>query len=198
MKSMYIGSGDVAFLMAGTTTKTHLSLLARFCSGEIPYYNAKLSPIDACRAGAILEDRFLLSLPDNYFPQYKATSNEMDVFKCSLDFAEIENGKLKSAIELKTVWFEDIVTIEPTVEYVKKKYSKYYDQIQEQLYCTGLKEITLIFIPVYTYIDEVNQERVIEDSEKITIVISMDEDRIKEIKERAKIFQTIKDYYTKK
>lgn len=195
---MYIGSGDVAFLMAGITTKTHLSLLARFCSGEIPYYNAKLSPIDACRAGAILEDRFLLTLPDNYFPQYKTESTEMDVLRCSLDFAEIENGRLKSAIELKTVWFEDIVTIDPTVEYVKKKYPKYYNQIQEQLYCTNLNEITLIFIPVYTYSDEVNQERIIDDSEKITITIHRDEITIEAIKERAKIFQTIKDYYTKK
>jgi hypothetical protein len=195
---MYIGSGDITFLMAGINTKTHLSLLARFCSGEIPYYNAKLSPIDACRAGAILEDRFLLSLPDNYFPQYKAISTEMDVFKCSLDFAEIENGTLKSAIELKTIWFEDIVDIEATVEYIKKKYSKYYNQIQEQLFCTKLNEITLVFIPVFSYKDEINQERVIEDGEKITIVIPRDEARIEEIKERAKIFQTIKDYYTKK
>jgi len=194
---MYIGSGDIAFLMAGLTTKTHLSLLARFCSGEMPYYNAKLSPIDACRAGAILEDRFLLSLPENYFPQYKAISTEMDVLKCSLDFAEIENGKLKSAIELKTIWFEDIVHIEPTVEYIRKKHSKYYNQIQEQLYCTELNEITLVFIPVYTYNDEVNQERIIDENEKTIIVIPRDEKTIEDIKERARIFQHIKDYYTK-
>jgi hypothetical protein len=197
MKSMYIGSGDVTALMAGLKTKSHLSLLSRFCSGEIPYYNAKASPIDACRTGAILEDRFLLTLPDNYFPQYKATSKEMDVLKCSLDFAEIEDGKLKGAIELKSVWFEDIVNIEPTVEYVKKKYKNYYNQIQEQLYCTELSEIMLIFIPVYTYEDAVNLFREINTDELIKIIIYRDEPTIESIKERAKIFQIIKDYFTK-
>lgn len=194
---MYIGSGDVTFLMAGLKTKTHLSLLSRFCSGEIPYYNAKASPLDACRTGAILEDRFLLTLPDNYFPQYRETSKEMDVFKCSLDFAEIEKGKLKSAIELKTMWFEDIVNVQTDIEYIKKKYKKYYNQIQEQLFCTGLNWITLIFIPVYTYDDSVNITRVIDESELTEIVIPRDRDRIEEIKERGKIFQQIKDYYTK-
>ena len=195
---MYIGSGDVSALMAGLTTKTHLGLLARFCSGEVPYYNAKLSPIDACRAGAILEDRFLLTLPENYFPQYREVSKEMDVFKCSLDFAEIEKGKLKSAIELKTVWFEEIGAIEPTVEYIKKKHTKYYNQIQEQLYCTELSEITLIFIPVFSYNDDINQLRIIEENEKAPIVIGRDEAVIEAIKERGQIFQTIKDYYLKK
>ncbi len=195
MKSMYIGSGDITHLMAGLKTKTHLSLLARFCSGEIPYYNAKASPLDACRTGAILEDRFLLTLPDNYFPQYHETSNQMDVFKCSLDFAEIEKGKLKSAIELKTIWFENIVNIENTVEYVKKKHKKYYNQIQEQIFCTELSEITLIFLPVYTYKDEVNLVRNIDKSELIKIIIPKDEDTIEKIKERGLIFQQLKDYY---
>jgi len=197
MKSMYIGSGDVAFLMAGIKTKTHLSLLTRFCSGEIPYYNAKASPLDACRTGAILEDRFLLTLPDNYFPQYRETSKEMDVFKCSLDFAEIEKGKLKSAIELKTMWFEDIVNVQTDIGYIKKKYKKYYNQIQEQLFCSELNKITLIFVPVYTYDDSVNLTRDIDEYELIKITIPRDENVIEQIKERGKIFQQIKDYYTK-
>lgn len=194
---MYIGSGDVAFLMAGIKTKTHLSLLTRFCSGEIPYYNAKASPLDACRTGAILEDRFLLTLPDNYFPQYRETSKEMDVFKCSLDFAEIEKGKLKSAIELKTMWFEDIVNVQTDIGYIKKKYKKYYNQIQEQLFCSELNKITLIFVPVYTYDDSVNLTRDIDEYELIKITIPRDENVIEQIKERGKIFQQIKDYYTK-
>jgi len=197
MKSMYIGSGDVTFLMAGTKTKTHLSLLTRFCSGEIPYYNAKASPLDACRTGAILEDRFLLTLPENYFPQYYKTSKEMDVFKCSLDFAEIEKGELKSAIELKSMWFEDIVNIQDNIEYVKKKHKKYYNQIQEQLFCSELNEITLIFVPVYTYDDSVNLTRNIDESELIKITIQRDENVIEQIKKRGKIFQQIKDYYGK-
>jgi hypothetical protein len=79
-----------------------------------------------------------------------------------------------------------------------QKYSKYYNQIQEQLYCAELNEITLSFIPVYTYIDEINIKRNIEYSEVVNIIIKRDEDRIEKIKERAKIFQFIKDYYTKK
>ena len=89
--SMYIGSGDVHALMMGKDTKGHLSLLQRFVSDDIPYYNAKASPIDALRTGAILEDRYLQILPDDYFVQYVVRSDEMDVFKCSLDFARIND-----------------------------------------------------------------------------------------------------------
>ena len=60
MKTMYIGSGDIKSLMSGKSTQAHLSLLRRFVSDVKPFYNAKASPIDACRIGAILEDRYLL------------------------------------------------------------------------------------------------------------------------------------------
>ena len=103
MISMYIGSGDVAALLAGMDTQTHQKLLQRFVSGEKPYYNAKASPIDALRTGAILEDRYLLTLPDNFFAQYVVVSKEMDVFKSSLDFAKIENGEVVDFDELKSV-----------------------------------------------------------------------------------------------
>ena len=70
MLSTYIGSGDVSSMMAGKDTKAYLSLMQRFVSNEIPYYNAKESPIDALRTGAILEERFFLTLDDSWFCQY--------------------------------------------------------------------------------------------------------------------------------
>lgn len=192
---MYIGSGDVNAILAGIKTKTYQIFFARFCSGEVPYYNAKLSPIDACRTGAILEERYLLSLPDNYFPQYKVTSKEMDVFKASLDYGEVVVGKLKNAIEFKTIWFEDFVSIEMDLEYIKKKFKKYYIQIQEQLYCSELKEITLKFCPVYTYDDKINNNRIIDESELKCIVIKRDNKIIEKIKERGVFFQSIKNHF---
>lgn len=94
IETMYIGSGDIHALMSGKNTKSHIALMQRFVSGIKPYYNAFASPIDALRTGAILENRYLLTLPENYFTQYVVKSNDMDVFKCSIDFAKIEKGNL--------------------------------------------------------------------------------------------------------
>ena len=107
IETMYIGSGDIHALMAGKTTQSHISLMQRFVSGIKPYYNSKDSPIDALRTGAILEDRYLLTLPENYFSQYVCVSNEMDVFKCSIDFAKIEKGEIVDFDELKTISLSD-------------------------------------------------------------------------------------------
>lgn len=107
IESMYIGSGDVAALLMGKNTKTHQALLKRFVSGVIPYYNALASPIDQLRTGAILEERMLLQLPDDYFAQYKIVCQEMDVFKASLDFAKISEGQIVEFIEMKTIWWEE-------------------------------------------------------------------------------------------
>ena len=73
-ETMYIGSGDVHALMSGKSTKSHAALMQRFVSGVKPRYNAFASPIDALRTGARLEDRYLLTLHDNYFPQYVVQS----------------------------------------------------------------------------------------------------------------------------
>ena len=140
-ETMYIGSGDVHALMSGKDTKSHIALMQRFVSGVKPYYNAFASPIDALRTGAILENRYLLTLPDNYFAQYVVRSDEMDVFKCSIDFARIDKGKLTDFDELKTLYLSDYLDfIEPIkhdnralVEYVRKKHKAYYYQVQEQL-----------------------------------------------------------------
>lgn len=135
MNTMYIGSGDVVALMSKKDSQSHLSLLRRFVSGIKPYYNARASPIDALRTGAILEDRYLLVLPDNYFAQYVCVSEEMNVFKCSLDFAKIEKGTVVDFDELKSVYLSDYLEFEQYKEnpdaliaYVKKKYKHYYYQ----------------------------------------------------------------------
>ena len=113
-ETMYIGSGDVHALMSGKNTKSHIALMQRFVSGIKPYYNAFASPIDALRTGAILENRYLLTLPDNYFTQYVVRSDEMNVFKCSLDFACINKGELTDFDELKTLYLSDYLDfIEP-------------------------------------------------------------------------------------
>lgn len=200
MKSMYIGSGDVSAIMSGMKTKTFAKILQRFVSDEIPYYNAKASPIDALRTGAILEERYLLVIGDEYYPQVRAASKEMDVFKCSLDFAKLESSKIVDFEELKTCSFNDFLELEQFrntdgTEFIKKKYKKYYYQIQQQLFCTGLDSAVMTFLAVYSYDDEVNYTRDIKENEYIKFRISRDETAIEKIKERGQIFQQIKNYF---
>lgn len=203
LDTMYIGSGDVSALMSGLHTKTHVSLLQRFVSGVKPYYNALASPIDACRIGAILEDRYLKILPDNYFAQYVVNSTDMNVFKASIDFAKIEGGSIVDFDELKTLYLSDFLEfIEPIksdqkslLNFLKKKHKKYYNQVQQQMYCTGLDSCNLVFLSVYSYEDDENNRREIKSNEYCKIRVFRDEIAIEAIKERAKIFQQIKDYY---
>lgn len=205
--SLYIGSGDVHALMMGKDTKGHLALLQRFVSNEIPVYNAKASPIDALRTGAILEERFQMTLPPapEYVSQYVVRSAEMDVFKCSLDFAKVENGSVVDFIELKTLSLNDYLEqVQPLVgdndalvAYLRKKHKGYYYQVQEQLYCTELGSCNLVFLSVTSYDDETNYQRVIEPTEYVKVRVTRDEAAISEIKERGMIFQQIKDYYSK-
>lgn len=204
IETMYIGSGDIHALMSWKNTKSHIALMQRFVSGIKPYYNAFVSPIDALRTGAILENRYLLTLPENYFTQYVVKSNDMDVFKCSIDFAKIEKGKLIDFDELKTLYLSDYLDfIEPIkhdnkalVEYVRKKHKAYYYQVQEQLYCTQLESCNLVFLSVTTYDDDTNWRRNIHPNEYCKIRISRDEKAINEIKDRGLIFQQIKDFYS--
>lgn len=201
--SAYIGSGDVAAMMAGKDTKAYLSLMQRFVSNEIPVRNAKESPIDALRTGAILEDRFLLTLDDCYFSQYFVQSEDMDVFKATLDFAKLDGGKVVDFIELKTVGFNDYITmVEPIrddndalVEFLKKKHKNYYNQVQEQLYCTQLERAHLCFLSVTSYDDEENYTRIIKPHEYTLVEVGRDDEVIDAIKERGIIFQTIKDNF---
>lgn len=203
LNTMYIGSGDVKALMAGKNTQTHQALMQRFVSGVKPYYNAKASPIDALRTGAILEDRYLLSLPLWFVAQYHVVSDEMNVFKASIDFGEVKDGVLVDFHELKSVSFMDYIeNIQPLkgdndalLAFVKKKYKAYYYQVQEQLFCSGLESCYLVFLCVTSYDDEENNARVITDDDVTRVRIYRDDKVINEIKERGMIFQQIKDYY---
>jgi len=205
METMYIGSGDVHSLMMGKDTDGFAKLLQRFVSGVKPHYNAKASPIDALRTGSILEDRYLLVLPENYYAQYRVESKEMDVFKCSIDFAKIENGVVIDFDELKTCNFvPDFLEFESlkdnydeAIKYIKKYYKANYYQVQQQLYCTGLESANLVFLAVYSYDDTENEMREIKANEYIKFRIYRNEAVISEIKERGKFFQTIRDYFTK-
>lgn len=203
IETMYIGSGDIAALMSGKKTKAHISLMQRFVSGVKPHYNALASPIDALRTGAILEQRFLIFLPLWFLPQYVVFSEEMNVFKASLDFAEVKDGEVKDFIELKTIYLNDYIdNIQPIKEnndklldYLKKKHKNYYNQVQEQLYCTGFDSCSVCFLCVNSYDDEENYNRIITEDDFTLVRVNRDEKVISNIKERGFIFQQIKDYY---
>ena len=200
--TMYIGSGDVTQLMSGINTKGFQSLLKRFVSGVKPYYNALSSPIDACRTGAILELRYCLTLSQDYFYQYVVKCSDMDVFKASLDFAKLSNGKVCDFDELKSISLNDYMDLMPykddydeRLKYIKKRYKHYYNQVQEQLMCAGIEKANLVFLSVYTYNDEDNIRREIQPYEYIKTEIYRDEEVIQSIRDKAFIFQQIKNLY---
>lgn len=196
MKSMYIGSGDTLSLLAGKNTLAYKKLLKRFVSDEKPYYNSKASPIDALRTGSILEDRFFLYLEDDYYSQCKVICKDFDVLMSTLDFAKYENDKVVEFIELKTCQFDDFLKLQNAdLEYIKKAYKNNYNQVQQQLLCSGLESATLIFLVVYEYDDEINYNRIIEDDQIVKFDIKRDELVISKIVERGSFFQTIKDLY---
>lgn len=198
---MYLGSGDTTALLSGTNTKGYLSLLQRFVSNVKPHYNAKASPIDALRIGAILEERYISQFDDdNYYPQVLAVCPAMNVFICHLDIAKMENGQVLEFIEVKTVGFVDfqeMILMNETelLEHVKKAYKNYYNQVQQQLLCTGLKEAEIHFIQVMDYDDDNNYNRVINPSEVIRCRIEADPEIQAKIKVRGQIFQDIKDSF---
>lgn len=201
LSTLYIGSGDVHALMMGRTSAGYLRLLQRFVSGIVPHYNAFASPIDALRTGAILEERFYQTLPFEWFPQYRVQSDEMDVFRASLDFAKLDEGRVVDFIELKTVNLDEYIeNIQPIVddndallEFLKRKRPSYYNQIQEQMYCAGLDVAHLVFLSVTSYDDAENYTRDIKDNEYVMVTVPRDNDTISEIKEKGKLFQTIRD-----
>jgi len=196
MKSMYIGSGDNSSLLAKKSTQAYNKLLRRFVSDEKPYYNAKASPIDALRTGAILEDRYHLYLTDDFYAQCKSICQESDVLTSTLDFAKYENDKIVEFEELKTCQFDDFLKLQSAnLEYVKKKYKNNYNQVQHQLLCSGLKSATLVFLVVYDYEDEINYNRNISEDETIRFEIKRDEKVISKILAKASFFQIIKDLY---
>ena len=109
--NLYIGSGDIKYLLMDNKTKGYQDFIRKFVSDDKQNYNAFASPIDALRTGAILEQRYLLTLSNDYFCQWKATFEEMDIFTSSIDFAKIENGLIVDFDELKTIWLTDFLDI---------------------------------------------------------------------------------------
>ena len=202
--NLTIGSGDISALMSGIDTKTYGDLMRKFVDENKPYYNAIASPIDALRTGVILETNYLKLLSDDYFIQYKVTNEEMNVFTSSLDFAKINNGKVVDFDELKTIHFTDYITlIQPLQsmdekqqnEYIKKKFKKYYNQVQTQLFCSNLESANLVFLSVDSYNDEENLMREIQENEYLKVRIIRDETVINQIKVKGTIFQTIKNHF---
>lgn len=202
--NLTIGSGDVGSIMAGIHTKAYQNFLRKFVAEDKPYYNALASPIHALRTGAILEDNYLRYLPENYYPQYKATSKEMDCFTSSIDFAKIEKGEIVDFDELKTMFFADYIEIieplkgeapEVYLPVIKKKFKKHYQQVQDQMFCADLQCCNLVFLIVNTYDDEENRSRIITDSDIAKFRIERDEKTISSIKQRGAFFQSIKDQF---
>lgn len=202
--NLTIGSGDISALMAGKDTKTFGDLMRKFVDENKPYYNALASPIDALRTGAILEQNYLKLLSDDYFIQYKVSNEEMDVFTSSLDFAKINGGKVVDFDELKTIHLTDYIDYIQTLiplsqekqqHVIKKTFKKYYNQIQIQLFCSNLESANLVFLAVDSYDDDENMLREIQENEYAKFRIYRDEKIISQIKEKAIIFQTIKNYF---
>lgn len=202
--NLILGSGDISSLMMGKETQGFKDLIRKFLSDEKPNYNALASPINALRTGAILEKNYLNILSSDYFCQWKETSKEMDVFTSSIDFAKIENGKIVDFDELKTIYFTDYISIiqpltilsqKEYTEVLKKKFKKNYEQIMIQMYCSDLQEANLVFLSVETYEDEENEIREIKKNEYFKFRLKRDEKVISEIKEKAKMFQQLKDYF---
>lgn len=202
--SMKISSGDVAALLAGKDTKAHQDLLRRFVSGQLPRRNAFHPNVPApFRTGAILESVYYRTLPiDRYAPQYRVTFSDMDVLCATLDFADLRGGKLVDFIELKTEQrstFDVFAQMRGNniglVKYLKLHHREAYNQVQQQLLCSGLDSARMVRLRVFSYDDAQNRCRRIRPDDLLEIRISRDEEVIGRIVERAQMFQVIKDNY---
>lgn len=202
--SMYIGSGDVKALLAGKNTKGHLDLLRKFTSGHLPRYNSLHPNIpQQLRTGAILESVYYSTLPKGiYAPQYKVVSKEMDVLQARLDFGEIKGGKLIDFEEFKTEWkdtFDMLIEFrgnaKGALKFIKRYHPADYRQIQHQIYCSELDSGLMVRLRVDNYDDSRNRQRRIRSGELFKLRIQRDEEVISQIKERAQIFQNLRDYY---
>ncbi len=195
---MRLGSGNTTALLQGKNTGGFKKLLIDFIADEPQNRNALNSTIHALRTGAILEEVMYKYLPDTYMSQVRVQSEELDVLTSTLDFAILDKGKVMYFIEMKTVNFNSFLEISEStdrLEYIKKKYKNYYNQVQQQMLVTGLKLCTLMFVVVYDENnDSENWNREIKKNEIIEIKVPFDENVSNKIKERAIIFQQIKDY----
>lgn len=204
--NLTIGSGDTTQLLSGKQTKGFASLLQKFVADDKPYYNAYASPINALRTGAILEIKYLEVLGENYYVQYKSTCETIDCMTSSLDFAQIQNGKIVDFDELKTIYLTDFIDKivplknkkkEEQTSYIKKVFKSNYNQVQFQLLCSGLDSANLVFLSVETYDDTENYLREITDNDYFKFRIYRDEKVISDIIKNAEIFQNIKNLIEK-
>ena len=105
---------------------------------------------------------------------------------------------------MKTIHFTDFIDlVQPILSmseqesnnYVSKKFKKYYNQVQIQLFCSKLDSANLTFVSVDSYDDEENMLREIQENEIIKVRIHRNEKVISEIVSKGVIFQTIKDFF---
>lgn len=200
---LFVGSGDIGDLLAEENTDAHFRLWNKFLNNQKPNYNALNTSIDAFRTGAILEERFFQILPDGYYFQEMVINSEMDALKVTLDFPLYRDQKIIDFDELKTVNFDDYLIIEKLrqseysvyINFIKKYYKKYYNQLQSQLFTTGLDSANLVFLCVYSYIDEDNYNRDIKENEYIKFKVYRDSAVINLIKDKLTPFQNVKNYY---
>lgn len=194
---MRIGSGNVKDLLQDTKTKGFKNLLIDFIKDEPQYRNALNSPIQQFRTGVILEEVMYKSMPDNYMAQVRVQSKEYDIMTCTLDFALLDKGKITYFVEMKTLNFDSFISLFSAtnkLDYVKKHYKSYYNQVQEQMLVTGLKTCTIMFVVVLSDDDNDNWNRVFKKGEKLDVVIPFDKKVGDKIIERIKFFQQIKDF----
>ena len=205
---LFIGSGDTKDLLSGLRSKAYNKLWERYVAIDKPNYNAFASPIDALRTGAILEERFYYAIDDKYLKQYKVINPDMDASKSTIDFAEVEQNRVVDFIELKSAWLTDFQEIyklkgSSTDEYMNyllsnSQYRQNVEQVQKQLFDTGLQSGLLCYLEVQTYNDEINRQRYIQKDEYVMFRIYRYELKINRIKERLTPFQQLKDYFKNK
>lgn len=197
-----IGSGDVKSIMMGKKTKGYQDFLRAFVSDEIQIYNSYASPIDALRAGKILEDRFCIHI-EGYFQDFKVKSKTYDVMAASLDFAKLEGGKVVDFIELKTMWLSDYLDIvspikgdnESLVAWFKKDAKAYYNQVQHQLYVSELEECNVCYLSVQSYDDDFNYQYEITENDYTMFRVKRDQEVIDKILKEVEFFQMIKNNF---
>lgn len=194
---MRIGSGNVKDLLQDVNTKGFKKLLIDFIQDEPQNRNALNSPITQFRTGAILEEVMYKYMPDIYMAQVRVKSKEYDIMTCTLDFALLEKGEVTYFVEMKTLNFDSFITLYSTankLDYVKKHYKSYYNQVQEQMLVTGLKTCTIMFVVVLSDNDNENWNRVFKKEDIVNVVVPFDEKVGNKIIERIKFFQQIKDF----
>ena len=195
---MRIGSGNTKDLLQDVKTKGFKNLLISFIKDEPEHRNALNSTTPQFRTGAILEEVMYKKMPDCYLPQVRVQSKDFDSLTCTLDFAIMEKGSVLYFVEMKSLNFDSFIALysaENKLDFVKKHYKSYYNQVQEQMLVTGLKTCTLMFVVVYDENnDAANWNRTFGKDEIINIAVPFDKEVGDKIIERVGFFQLIKDF----